>query len=794
MWTNTGDRSGFQGVASLGGLLLALAVGAGCAQAQVTVYLSDHVLVADISRFGINLGGDNYWSGAALVKDRARENFEGTMYRQCHFGPLQDETGATTWFRDWGSWDEILPGGKLTLLSGPGKGISGKIVRVTTKKVEHQGKLKDFRYFVFDRRVPAGGANAGVLVEVNRLQDGQFRPLDGFWTSKSNRIAVGDTPPGSFGHAAALLDGTAAKAHLRFATEYQRYAETNGTWHLRFWVKTRSGSPQMRVTCDREQYGDAADVPLSAQWQQQDIKLQARAVPEPRGPDDNPMLFFRFEVSGGAVLLDDVEIWREGDENPTAFRDDLLATLEQYRPGVLRYLQMGGSTVDNTIAPPLKSFTYTSQNSAKVGPYQRHNRDPYGLHQMYELCERLGAEPWYCLPGTLTQEEMRHFIEYLGAPADVGYGKLRAQMGHPKPWTQVFKHIHVEFGNEAWNNAGPYQCGGFNGRDYWQDLIATAKASPYYTPAVVFHAGGQAANTWLTRSILRNTPNADRLALAPYIIHTFSKADAERLNTSDKLLRWAFAYAVLRSTTKEGTLVRQAEMARQAGMELSVYEVNHHITGGDGPLEPRNMLVTSLGGGLNVANAMLLMLREQHVRTQCLFSLAQHHYNAHGVGPVRLWGTALNMRSGHERYRPTFLACALANKVLGGDLVATPMTGQVPTFSAEGKFEGDKEFRTVEGLPAVFSYGFREGDRCGLILVNLDTASAHDVSVKFDGKAQGERATLWRLEAPDPMANNEFENPRPQVTLQEQALKGFVSGTKITLRPVSMVALSWRKE
>ena len=105
---------------------------------------------------------------------------------------------------------------------------------------------------------------------------------------------------------------------------------------------------------------------------------------------------------------------------------------------------------------------------------------------------------------------------------------------------------------------------------------------------------------------------------------------------------------------------QNGELSKKHGIELSIYEVNHHITHGDGPLAPGNRLVTSIGGGLNVLGTMLLMLKEHHLRTQALFSLVQHSYNAHGIGPVRLWGTALCMRKGMERYRPTFLGCAMA--------------------------------------------------------------------------------------------------------------------------------------
>jgi hypothetical protein len=310
----------------------------------------------------------------------------------------------------------------------------------------------------------------------------------------------------------------------------------------------------------------------------------------------------------------------------------------------------------------------------------------------------------------------------------------------------------------------------------------------------VFHAAGQASYAGRNEGIMADCPNADRFSVAPYIIQRFSKDEVARYyNTPDKLFRWAFAWAIRRSTTPEGAMYQNAELANAAGMELSIYEVNHHITHGDGPLEPRNELVTSIGGGLNVANNMLLMLKDHHLRTQCLFSLIQHGYNAHGVGEVRLWGTALCMRKGHERYRPTFLACATANRVIGGDLVATLHEGANPTLSAEGVFSS-QEAETIEQIPAIWSYAFRDGKRRGLILMNLDTSQARRVSVQFEGRVKGDQAQGWLLSAENITDSNEFEEPSPKVAVREATLDGFQSGTTLPLKPHSMTALTWTIE
>ena len=776
------------------GLAVVCASWAAAQDAVTTIELTDKVLVEDCGPFGINLGGDAYYSGAAVRKKRAEVNFEGSTYRQCHWGPVWKENGASTWFGVPDHWKKIFIGQQYTILSGPAKGTTGKLKDVITVPYKHQGKMIQQPFLVFDKTVPVGPANGGVMIESFRLDEGQIGPLDGHWR-KNLSPSIGDVPPGSFGVAACNLDGRTEQAHIRFSTHYQRYGQTNGTWHVHFWAKAKSGAPELKVSASRDEYGESKNVAPAAEWQKHEVELIVDKVPEPSGPKDNPHLTFVISATDGQALIDDVEIWLEGDENPTAFRDDVVNMLKTYGPGCVRFLQMGGNTVRNTLMPRLKSHSYTSRKWSRPGPYERHRKTPYGLHEMYELCQYIGAEPWYCLPGTLNQQEMADFMEYLGGPEDTEYGKLRVEMGQIEPWAEVFSHIHVEFGNEAWNNAGPYQLGGFNGPDYWNDLIALAKKSSYYRENIVFHSAGQAASSGRNQRIMANCPNADRHSVAPYIIQGFSKQEIDEvINTDDKFFRWAFAWPMWRSLDKDGAMFQNFQYAQAAGKELSIYEVNHHTTHGDGPLEPRNKLVTSIGGGLNVANCMLLMLKEHHLRTQALFSLVQHSYSARGIGRVRLWGTALNMRKGHERYRPTFLACATANKVMSGDLVATVHTGADPRFSATGVFSRRKGVQTISDIPVLRSYAFGDGQDRGLIVINLDTQKVRAVAVKFAGKAADSAAQLWLLTADKITGSNEFEQPEPQVTVTEEKLTDFASGTEISIRPFSMLALKWRVE
>ena len=266
------------------------------------------------------------------------------------------------------------------------------------------------------------------------------------------------------------------------------------------------------------------------------------------------------------------------------------------------------------------------------------------------------------------------------------------------------------------------------------------------------------------------------------------------MDNDDKLFRWVFAWPLWRARNENGAMFQNAQNSRKHDIELSVYEINHHTTHGEGVLDERNRIVTSLGGGINVANTMLVNLKEHGARTQTLFSLAQHSYNARGIGAVRLWGTVLNMRAGHRRYRPTFLACRLANQVIAGDLVATEHSGADPAFEATGIFSRREGMTTTTDWPAILSYGFADGSRRGLILVNLDTRENRPVSIRFDGRARDRTATGYLLWSEHIADNNEFETPEPKVKIRQTSIEKFTSGKQLTLPRHSITGLVWHIE
>ena len=742
------------------------------------VRVTDKVLLKDVMRIGMNTGWESSPWDIPMWKLTAEENFEGGVKRQCCIftGKSGPDGWEITGFKSDTASD--AKGLTYTVISGAAKWRSGPVLAL---KPAGAGPGKSGATVALRAEALTGIKKGdGVMLETSHPEEGYLHRwyASGGWASRSLRIASGDVHPGAFGCCALLMPGTSEPAFIQFPTFTSKpgAADVNGPWRVRFWAKAKSGNPSLTVSVTG--LPETRPVKLTAQWARHD-ELITIAGEKKAGP----LPTIRVEVRGGDALLDDVQIWPDGHGNetgpanePVGFRNDALATWKRLHPGVIRCLQGAGETVLDTINPGLRS-----------------RRRGGGLHQLYQLCEAVGAEPYICLPATMTREEMKGFMEYLGAPPTIGWGKLRAELGHPKPWTETFSGINIEFGNELYN------FGGYGGPDYWYDLIEAGKKSPYYTPKVFFTMGVQG-------QALDYAQNTDSLSVANYVCWGFTKQQYEQyLADDDALFRWAFAWTLNAAVGDKSKFRSFYDRAQSLNIKLSMYEGSYHSNFGDGPNAPRNKLVTSQAGAVNYLNSLLLLMREYQMRKQCYFSFIQFAHagggNAFGskeAGTVRIWGQVLSMLPGHERYRPGFLAAQMLNRVLSGDMVETVHTGAKPVFAATGPFStaiqgfAKDTVTTLKDQPVIWSYALRDGKRRAVVLVNLDTRQARSVRLEFAGLVKG-AARQVQLAADSLTANNELDwNPaKPAVELCESVLANFRTGQSLTLPPHSMTTLQW---
>lgn len=774
-----------------------------------TVTLTDKVLVQDTERLAAHFGGDTFYD-SVILKRRVAESFEGSVNRLHVMGenvqPEAEGLYLTGINRDLEA--EIFLGATGRVLSGEDFWSEVKITGIETRpspRPSDDGKVVTFVKIDRPIRWSKDWTN-GLLVDAKTEGRGQHpwivekrsrvdgvpkleRLPDPQYTSIGNTAAVtGDTPTVVGQQAALSLDGSGEPAWVRFRVQFQRAAPFEGTWTVKLWARARAGEPALAVGPTVP--GTGQTFQPGPEWKQHTLKLTLEKPPE----GQNPIFMLELKATGGDVLVDNVEAWRDGDgTNPTPFRDNLVETLKFIDGGSIRYLRNNRDSYINSVLPGIANSAMRNVGS---------RRDNFGTHEFYQLCAHVGANPWATLPGTFLLEEVDQMMEYHAAPANVGLGKLRAQLGQEKPWTEVFGQIHLQFGNEAITFFGT----GYYGPDYWKALVERIKASPYYDPKkFVLHLNEQGGGL---KRLFRYHPNFDRGTINGYHIFGVYQDQIDKAGDIPGFYDWVYASAWhMWMDERQNRNWNNLITTRELGKEISIYEGgNYHSTFSDpenAPMERINKMLAGRAGGVSAVNSMLILLKHWGARNQQNFNFSQETFSPGGgfgnlPERIRGWGGIIGMGGDRQRYRPRFLALAAVNRVIGGDLVETVHGGADPKFSVTNRFGAgygpsrNPVEMTVADVARIHSYGFAEGERRGLILVSNDPREAQSVQVNFDGAVQGGKARVWTVESPGIEDTNEFDwSPDgPSVKLVELEID-FRSGQELQLPPATLLAIEW---
>jgi hypothetical protein len=594
-----------------------------------------------------------------------------------------------------------------------------------------------------------------------------------------------DLPPGVPVHQALKIDaagaGQSADLNAYFDSMAGRsFVHLRGRYRLSFRAKALSGSttganimhvhvgrlvPRLRRNVD-------VDVHLTPAWAEYSVEFTANETALPAAAVETG-----FNVSGGSVLLSDVALEQVGGDatNHTAFRDEVVETLRELHPGVLRLMESDaglGSTVDNLLSSPA-----ARERSGYRAWFKPSDDIAVGIPEFLELCLETGAEPWIVTPTAMSLEESRKLAEYLAAPPTTEGGALRAAAGRSEPWTQAFRTIHIELGNETWNQdfrgeaiEDPAAYGRRANAVFAAFREAAGPAPGSATGRFDLVVGTHAYDPGRNAALLAAVPRANSMAIAPYLMRSVTE-----WANDDEL--YGALLAQPEGLSREGFV---AEAARSAGgRQLAVYEVNLHTTEGAAPEAILDRFTPSAAAGLAVAGHMLRMMRDQGARDEMLFSLPQYEFRRPDGTPVRLWGSVVEMGVG-GRKRPQFLAESLANRAIRGDLVKVEITGVNPTHDQPPGNDG-VSLRNVHEIDA---YAFQDGKWHSLIIFNYGLHHARRISLEAAGLAHDANATLSRLVSSSPGDTNE-ETVRVRIEQEHFA------GSEIMLAPCSMAVLEW---
>ncbi len=753
-----------------------------------TVIVEDEIFVEQPKHLGVNLGTHDQFGASQLLKNViTNPGFEAGEFASFVFVAEEPETGMfqqDNWETRWNSRNVGQPegfwdGAEYEVLFGKATGTRGTV----------------------DSFVYQGGRNTFLLDRTPELNHEDVvmlrQEVDGYLGNES-AVEVGETRPNSAGRQSLRLEPNGFRpAFAYYMDSLWRDGDptagklmiVEGNWHFEVWAKGSRNGDVMEVTWQRQ--GEAVFLsetfPLTTEWRKisRDFYVQpgldGRDMSVDR--DVNGVLEFTIRLPNGSppVWIDDIELSRRDYTNPTVFTDKVVHALNELQPGILRdWGGQLGSTFENQIAPPFARKT--TGHSPRAGQPLNYT---YSLHEFLELADHIDAEPWYVIPPTWTDAEVRALVAYLAAPAgDSQWSNRRADLGQHEPWTEVFSEIHLEFGNELWGgNAGddPFIGATLRGGERVGTLanarFAIMRDSQWFA-ADKFDLiiGGQFGYPERQAQIEFASEWHDSVALSPY----FGYIDVA---TNNEDLFYPL-FARVQQDMQFGALAITGDVIRseQSATDLAIYEINFHTTTGDIPLPIRNDFVTGMSGGIALPLYMLNYQKWLNVRNQAAFVLSQYSYQLENGEYARIWGLLRDLEA-TGRKRPTWLGLELANLAIRGDLLLTRHGGDNPTYIAPTI----NEIEFPVNVPFVQSFAYRDGDSYAVALFNLSLDQDQRVILRTPNTPDPQALLHW-LDGDDIRANNETSN---RITRKSRQLNDFSQSYELVLPPHSMQVVEW---
>jgi alpha-L-arabinofuranosidase len=780
---------------SVGLLLMFSSEDEGAAIQDTDIAITTIVEQSPVQRFGINLGGTAYYDAGQMMKNLvfANPGFEGQIYQstiRCGIASAnecEDHNTGSGW--PDGFWN----GASFQFFYGAAKGRTGTVSSYSAGRDKRGGQFT----FSEPGPVPATGDYMIVRQSMPGSAAAGWTPA----VSGGGSIAAEttDLPPQTAGKRALRLmspAGGQASITTYFDTlEGRSFLRINGAYELRFKAKGTGGALGLarkssisvvlqRLARPKITY-ITENVDLDNGWKSYTLHYRASETGSEIGP-----IMLRFSAVGDdAFLLDDIDLTEENTDpsNATQFRDQVVDALKTLKPGILRFWggQLG-ETLDNLLAPP-----FGRQRSGYSAWYREPYAISYGLHEFLELCQAVGADPWFVVPITFSTTEAAKLIEYLAGSPATPYGAIRAARGHSATWTESFHKIHLEFGNEAWNAI--FKGGAIEYPEPYgnraQDIFQSMRDEPsFQASSFDLILGGQAQWPGRNATIQNNCNNNDSFAVATYMMGTVdSYSNTEDLFGPTFAEPEAFVQRDgVAENVKGGGMVYEDQKAIRSSahpVPLAVYETNLSTVQGTIPQSILNHYVTSLGAGLAVADNMLLGLRQFGIVTQNVYTLPQYEYKRSDGKRALLWGVVVDMGNSNRK-RPQYLALQLLNEAIenGASMLRTKHSGADPTWN-----QPLKNTVQVNGAHYLQSFAFADGDRRSVIVFNLARESS--LGITFSGaNAPSGRVEMQQLTS----ANITDTNEDAQIVdIHGRSLTNFDPTTPMPLPPYSMTVLRW---
>ncbi len=751
------------------------------------INVTGQVQHANAVRFGINMEDQDYWDSGQIMKNLSFQNpgFEAEQFRSIFdCAVVSANTCSDTNF--WSPQPaNFWQGATYRVVSGSAMGATGTILSSTAAS----SSASVGQTLTFDKSINMA---KGDYVAVTVLMPGNGQ--HGWWTYPSGGATITsettDLSPNTPGKQALSLNASGTGQSVRLTGSWdvlasRSFVQMNGNYQVTFRAKSVSGSTQFGVQVERLMTGEAAflnkTITLTPTWQDYTIPFTASETGSSVGS-----VQLNFTLAGGTALIDDVSVTQTNSDptNTTAFRDDVVNTLKALNPGVLR--MYGGASIGTNLYDEISPY-YARYPEGVVTNLTEQDQVSFGIPEFLALCQFVGADPWITIPTATTPQEITDFMDYLQGDGSTTYSAMRVAQGQTEPWTSVFNKIHIELGNETWNDSFQGEIMTYPAYPLWANQVfGAARQSPGFDAAKFdLVLSGFASYAGYTQSVLQYATQQDSIDAAPYLL--FSANNDTVPNIFNALIAEPEMFDSPGGEMYENLQAAQSAITSASGTAkptgLNVYEVNMSTFNGSVTQSEITQVESSLGAGLTLTEHMLQMMRIG-VNYQNVFGLTGWQAGASNGNTVDLYGTAVAMGTTNIQ-RPSFLGEQLANSAIQGDMLQTQQTGANPTYNETGTNNSDGV--QYSGVHYIQSFAFLQGQNHSLILFNLSQTTA--LPVTFTGaNAPTGTVQVGLLNSTNITDNNEANEV---VKIATSSLSSFNPATPYMLPAHSMTVLSW---
>ena len=443
-----------------------------------------------------------------------------------------------------------------------------------------------------------------------------------------------------------------------------------------------------------------------------------------------PEIYGHFSEHIGGVFYDGLWVGKDSDiPNINGFRRDLVEKLRAIHPPVLRW---PGGCFAETYSwrdgigknRPIRLNWWTRHDG-------RYESNAVGTHEFVELCELIGAKPYFAVNVTsCTPLDALEWMDYCLSPrGSTTLAMEREANGHPEPFDIPFWGI----GNENWGGGGNMDP------DYYAlqyRKYATILRNTGY-PVELFVGGANAADYNWTRHLCGTLERYKRLCDG-MSFHYYTSQKSRGV-TAEEVTNCAV----------DGW---NAIMERAARMEELI--VRHHgITVGYG-MEERTKLVIDEWGcwhpdGSGPSHGYNLFEQQSTMRDAVVSALTLNIFNKH-CDKIRMANVAQLCNNLHC----LFLA--------GGEHCITTPTYHVFDMYQEHQGAALVDTAVSDNADLTSSVSASASIKNGKLLItlaNLSYDTATDISLDFLGRRVTGDATVRLLAGENANSHNTFENP-----------------------------------